>query len=57
MLFAGWLSPSHRRRTMDNDKTATLVRLALFLEREAHTQGYNIEVEITKIIEKLKGKK
>jgi len=39
---------------MQNDKSATLSRLALFLERESHTQGFNIEVEITKILEKLK---
>jgi hypothetical protein len=39
--------------TMQNDKSGTLQRLALFLEREAQLQGINIEVEITKIRDKI----
>jgi hypothetical protein len=39
---------------MQNNDIAILCRAALSLEREAHLLGKNIEVEIQRIIEKLK---
>jgi hypothetical protein len=41
---------------MLNDKSATLTRLALFLERESQMQGINIEPEITRITDKIRFK-
>lgn len=38
---------------MNNEKSGYLSRLALLLEREARLQGYDIEVLITQIREKL----
>jgi len=38
---------------MNNDKSAYLQRFALMLEREARWQGIDIEVEITKIRDKI----
>jgi len=39
---------------MEHDKSGIVQRMALSLEREARLQGFNIEVEIIKILEKLK---
>lgn len=41
---------------MEN-KCAYLQRMVLWLEREAHLHGFDIEVEVAKILEKLKKEK
>jgi len=39
---------------MEHDRNGIVQRMALALEREARLQGFDIEPEITKILEKLK---
>lgn len=39
-----------------DDRCASMHRLILWIERELHLQGFNVEVEIAKLLEKVHNK-